>query len=190
MARFSDTAAADLTLGDIVPGSSGAHAEFTPRLTIQTPWMRLLSRAVWEENRTTLTLDPPEEFAAWLGDVEDRVRAGLGEWVEAFGSSVSERGWRINLQPSTPVIGPPLERGGHVAVLLEVIGAWLWKERAGLKVKVLQVKHVQASEEESPPEDTGCCFGVTAAGTERPTQTDQAAGCCLGTSTAPQAARA
>lgn len=187
MARYSDVAAANLVLGAVTPGSSGAHAEFTSRPTIQTPWMRLLSRAVWEDNRTTLTLDPPEGFAAWLREVEDRATEGLGEWADAFSSCVSERGWRLNLQPSTPVIGPPLERGGHVAVLLEVIGAWLWKERAGIKVKVIQVKHVQApAEEREEAEDTGCCFGapasgITAGGTEPPTATGQGGGCCLGT---------
>lgn len=143
MARMWDVVTAAAELGQLEPGGSGAAAAFrTPLPVVQTPWLLVADVSTYD-GRRSLLLHAPPELEAWLAGLEARCREGLGEWAASLGPAVRDGTWRLNVPAACAVFGPEPAAGAHVAALVEFAGVWMWKERAGLKTKVSQLKVVR-----------------------------------------------
>ena len=183
MARMWDVAAEDVKLGPVTAESSGAVALFQdPLPRVQTPWMRVVEAAHYDDGaRTSLLLETCPRAGAWLAALDGAVRAGLaGWWTEergsleaAFPAVVSDGRWRVSVPASCARFGDRPAAGTHVALLVDFLGAWLWRERVGLKTRITQLKAVNGrAQRTAPPTATapapGCSPGTSAAGPAAP----------------------
>ena len=118
-------------------------------IQVQTPWLTVVRKTEYENNKLTLLLVGSEAFFDWLRKVEDLVKPGLGEFTDTFSSSLSGAGWKVNVNSSCITYGAPIAVDGQVCLLLDILGGWLWKGMSGLKIKLSQLKHLSCRT--SPP---------------------------------------
>lgn len=127
-------------------------------IQIQTPWLTVMQKTEYENDKFTLLLLGPEAFLDWLKKVEELVKTALGDFTDTFSSSVSAAGWKVNVNPSCVTYGPPVAKGGQVCLLLDILGGWLWKGMSGLKIKLSQLKHLSCHIPPPTPKDQECDY--------------------------------
>ena len=143
---------ARVSLSPLTPGSSGASAEFLPKLPrIQTPWLFVNRFTRYEQGKASVVLEPSADVAQWIAALEGKAKDGLGDLADHFAPSLTENGWRINLPAACAVFGEPKAAGEcQAALILEFVGVWVWNQRAGVKTKATQIKFVGKADIEHP----------------------------------------
>lgn len=144
--RVHDVDISSLRLGPITPAFSGASAQFEgTKSVLQTPWLQVAGlEAV--DGKTVLWLNLDENMSNWLFAVEARVQEQIPQHIrDVWKSSVSDEDvWKVNLANSVPRFGDDISTDCLVALAIELVGAWFWKEMSGMKVKIHQIKGLKS----------------------------------------------
>lgn len=144
--RVHDVDISSLRLGPITPAFSGASAQFEgTKSVLQTPWLQVAGlEAV--DGKTVLWLNLDENMSNWLFAVESRVQEQIPQHIrDVWKSSVSDEDvWKVNLANSVPRFGDDISPDCLVALAIELVGAWFWKEMSGMKVKIHQIKGLKS----------------------------------------------